>query len=178
MADLEMTHEKCGKMLLFCFEFENCVLATHLLATSSSGTAWSQRCAVEKTHLATMTPPALPRLSLHLSPPARWPPLDLHILFPPFKVPSVPAHPQTHHRHAARCSFSQSSWLVSVWASTAVRQFHLCLISPNQHRYVFSWKVFSWIRGGGRGVFVWVSSCPICLKKKKKNPDQLHMMFK
>lgn len=161
MADLEMTHEKCGKMLLFCFEFENCMLATHLLATSSSGTAWSQRCAVEKTHLATMMPPALPRLSLHLSPPARWPPLDLHILFPPFKVPSVPAHPQTHHRHAARCSFSQSSWLVSVWASTAVRQFHLCLISPKKHRYVFSWKVFSWIRGVG--VFVWVSSCPICV---------------
>lgn len=53
---------------------------------SSSETAWSPRCAVAETHLE-MTrprPPLYPKLRPHPSPPARWPPLDLH---PPPHLP-------------------------------------------------------------------------------------------
>lgn len=62
--------------------------------SSSSETAWSPRCAVEKTRLRTMRPPLpSPKLRLHLSPPARWPPLDLYPLLSP-QCPICPCTPR------------------------------------------------------------------------------------
>lgn len=100
---------------------------TLFFLASSSETAWSLRCVVEKTRLATTRPPPVPspKLRLHPSPPARWPPLDPCPPPPPFSVPSVPTHLGTHHRQAALRSFGQPSWLTSPCVFTVAARLHL-----------------------------------------------------
>ncbi len=110
-----------------CFSFPTVNLMLIFFLASSSETAWSPRCAVEKTRLATTRPPPVPspKLRLHPSHPARWPPLDPYPSSPPFSVPSVPAHWGTHHRQAALRSIGQSSWLTSPCVFTVAAQLHL-----------------------------------------------------
>lgn len=67
---------------------------------SSSETAWSPQCAVERTHSEMMRPPPQsPKPRLHPSPPARWPLLDPSL--PLLSASSVPSHQGTHHRRAS-----------------------------------------------------------------------------
>lgn len=117
----------------------NCDSDVCLLLSPSSETTWSPQSAAEKTHLATTKrQPLSPRPSLHLSPPARWPLLDLYPVLPSFNVPSVPAHLETHHHQTVLHSFGQSSWLTSPCAVTVVAQVHvwwvlrasMCIFNP------------------------------------------------
>lgn len=65
-----------------CIVTEPILMFFFFFWATSSETAWSPRCAVERIRLEmTKPPPPLsPKLSLHPSLPARWPPLDLYPL--------------------------------------------------------------------------------------------------
>lgn len=158
IIDLEMTQERnLGKLVAFVLnsmlaifppQFRNCMITTVCCGKNPFGDD-DAATTVSKTQSSSVSSSQVaPAWPAHPVPP------------PPFKAPSVPAHPETLHRHAVRRSFSQSSWLVSMWASTAAMQLHLWSISPNQHvrlPCISWWKVLSWleikprINGGGVG---------------------------
>lgn len=120
-------HHNCDSdvCLLFGPQFRNCMITTVCCGKNPFGDD-EAAAAVSKTQSSSVS-------SSQVAP--AWP------LLPPFNVPSVPAHLETHRRHAALRSFGQSSWLTSPCVFTVVAQLHLwwvsrasmCIFNPFNH---------------------------------------------
>lgn len=139
---------------------------------------------MEKIHLATTRLlPLSPKLSPHLSRPARWLLLDLYLILPPSNIPSVPAHLETHQHHAALCSSGQSSRLTSPCVLAVVAQLHLWWVSRasmcifnllNHGECSAGFTESTWLQGGVDRVMIQLNTLqaphyPETLDRSKSN---------
>lgn len=100
---ISITHVRWIKMVITWQTVKMSLLWLFLppppLLTSSSETAWSPQCAVEKIRLERMMPALSPKPRLHLSLPARWLLLDPSLLLHQLHLSR--SRPGTHRRQAA-----------------------------------------------------------------------------